>query len=150
MFMTLVSAWLLADEKRNSHRKKYMQNKRPEATCHWVRHFYKFQHLIEKKSELSPKRLEQSEIIDPEIQIRLSIFILEQENPQGFEKIGCGVQHTCYPESTDVTDNNKRSWNQQAAIACKYLSGNTLARITLIRGKLFPDRYLLLMTVYWF
>ena len=41
-----------------------------------------------------------------------------------------------------MTDNNKRSGNQQAEIACP-LSGNTLPRITLIRGKLFPDRYLL-------
>ena len=35
-------------------------------------------------------------------------------------------------------------------IGCKYLSGNNLPRIKLIRVKLFPDRYLLPMTAYWF
>ena len=93
--------------------------------------FLQISTLHREKSEFSPKRLEPSEIIEPEIKIRRN------------KKIGCGVQHTGYPETTNVTDNNKRSWNQQAAIACKYLSGNTLPRITLIRGKLFPDRYLL-------
>ena len=43
-----------------------------------------------------------------------------------------------YPETT----NKKRYWNQQAFIGSKYLSGNNLLRINLIRGKLFPDRYL--------
>ena len=56
--------------------------------------------------------------------------------------------HTGYPEPTNATD--KRSWNQQAGIGCKYLSGNNLPRFSLIRGKLFPDRYLLLITAYWF
>ena len=93
--------------------------------------FLQISTLHREKSEFSPKRLFPSEIIEPEIQIRLN------------KKIGYGVQHTGYPETTNVTDNNKRSWNQQAAIACKYLSGNTLPRITLIRGKLFPDRFLL-------
>ena len=93
--------------------------------------FLQISTLHREKSEFSPKRLEPSEIIEPELQIRRN------------KKIGCRVQYTGYPETTNVTDNNKRSWNQQAAIACKYLSGNTLPRITLIRGKLSPDRYLL-------
>ena len=38
-----------------------------------------------------------SEIIAPEIQTRRN------------KKIGCAVQHTGYPETTNVTDNNKRS-----------------------------------------
>ena len=93
--------------------------------------FLQISTLYREKSEFSPKRLEPSEIIEPENQTRRN------------KKIGCGVQHTGYPETTNMTDNNKRSWNQQAAIACKYLSGNTFPRITLIHGKLFPDRYLL-------
>ena len=60
------------------------------------------------------------------------------------------IVHAGYPETTNATDNNKRSWNQQAGIGCKYLSGNNLPRIKLIRGKLSPDRYLLPMTAYWF
>ena len=47
--------------------------------------------------------------------------------------------HTDYPETTKATDNSKRSCNQLAGIGCKYLSGNNLPRISLIRGKLFPD-----------
>ena len=58
--------------------------------------------------------------------------------------------HTGYPETTNATDNNKHGWNQQAGIGCKYLSGNNLPRIKLIRGNLLPDRYLLSMTAYWF
>ena len=50
-------------------------------------------------------------------------------------------KHTGYPETTDATDNNKRSWNQQAGIGCKFLSWNNLPRIKLIRGKIIPDRY---------
>ena len=56
---------------------------------------------------------------------------------------------TDYPETTNATGNNKRSWNQQAGIRCKYVSGNNLSRIKLIRGKLFPDTYLLHFTTYW-
>ena len=44
---------------------------------------------------------------------------------------------------------NKRIWNQQAGIGSKYLSGNNLPWIKLIRGKMFPDRNLLHMTAYW-
>ena len=33
-------------------------------------------------------------------------------------------------------------------IGCKYLSGNNLPRIKVIRGKLFPGRYVLSMTAY--
>ena len=55
--------------------------------------------------------------------------------------------HTGYPETTNASDNNTRSWNQHAEIGCNYLSGYTLPRFTLIRGKLFPDRYLLPMAV---
>ena len=58
------------------------------------------------------------------------------------------TNHTDYPETTKATDNNKRSWNQQTRIGCKYLSGNNLQRIKLIRYKLFRDRYLLPMTAY--
>ena len=58
--------------------------------------------------------------------------------------------HSGYSETTKATDNNKRSWNQKAGIGCKYLSGNNLPRIKMIRDKLFPDRYLLPMTAYWF
>ena len=58
--------------------------------------------------------------------------------------------HIGYPEPTNATDNNKRGWNQQARIGCKYLSENNLPRIKLLRGKLFSDRYLLAMTSYWF
>ena len=50
--------------------------------------------------------------------------------------------HTGYPDTTNTTDNNiLRSLNQQAGIRCKYLSGNNLPRIKMIRGKLFPDSY---------
>ena len=56
--------------------------------------------------------------------------------------------HTGYPETTNVTDNNKRSRNQQVEKGCKFLSGNNLPRIKLIRGKLSPDRYLLPMIAY--
>ena len=52
------------------------------------------------------------------------------------------------PETTNASDKNKCNRNQQARIGCKYLSGNKLPRIKLIRGKLFPDRYLLPMTAY--
>ena len=62
----------------------------------------------------------------------------------------CLHDHTGYPETTNADDNNKHSWNQQAGIGCKYLSGNNLPQIKLICGKLFPDRYLLPMTAYWF
>ena len=57
-------------------------------------------------------------------------------------------KHTGYPETTNASDNNKSSWNQQERKGCKYLSGNHLPRIKLIRGKLFPDRYLLPMSAY--
>ena len=40
--------------------------------------------------------------------------------------------HTGYPEITNVTEQSE---------GVKYLSGNNLPRINLIRGKLFPDRY---------
>ena len=59
--------------------------------------FLQISTLHREKSDFSPKRLEPSEIIEPEIQIRRN------------KKIGCGVQHTEYPETTNVTDNNKRS-----------------------------------------
>ena len=39
-------------------------------------------------------------------------------------------------EQKNGTEINKQSWE------VKYLSGNNLPRINLIRGKLFPDRYL--------
>ena len=58
------------------------------------------------------------------------------------------LKHTGYPETTNATDNNKRSSNVLAGTGCKYLSGNNLPRIELIRGKLFPGRYLLPMTPY--
>ena len=64
--------------------------------------------------------------------------------------LACVLTHTGHPETTNETDNNKRSSKQQAEIGCKYLSGNNLLTIKLIRGKLFPDSYLLLMTAYWF
>ena len=50
----------------------------------------------------------------------------------------------------NATDNNKRSGNKQAGIGCKYLSWNNFPRIKLIRGKMFQDRYLLLVTTYLF
>ena len=37
---------------------------------------------------------------------------------------------------------------EQAGKGYKYLPGNNLPRIKIIRGKLFPDRYLLPMTAY--
>ena len=46
--------------------------------------------------------------------------------------------HAGYPKTTNATDYN----DQQVEIWCKYLSGNTLPRFKVIRGKLFPDRYL--------
>ena len=49
-------------------------------------------------------------------------------------------KHTGYPETTNAIDNNRRSWIQQVGIGCKYLSGNNLPRISLIRGKLLLDR----------
>ena len=52
----------------------------------------------------------------------------------------CSLQsskHTGYPKTTNATDNNKHSWNKQVEIVCKYLSGNNLPRLSLIRGKLF-------------
>ena len=45
-----------------------------------------------------------------------------------------------YPETTNSTENSKCYLNQQEVIGSKYLSGNNLPRIGLIRGKLFPDR----------
>ena len=57
----------------------------------------------------------------------------------------CPLQ-TGYPETTNMTHNNKRSRHQQSGIGCKYLSGNNLLQVELIRGKLFPGRYLLLAT----
>ena len=35
--------------------------------------------------------------------------------------------HTGYPETTNATDNNKRSENQQVGTGCKYLSGIKLS-----------------------
>ena len=61
-----------------------------------------------------------------------------------------GYRHTGYPKTTDATDNNKRGWNLEAGIECKYLSGNNLPRIKLIRGNLFPDMYLLSMAAFRF
>ena len=55
----------------------------------------------------------------------------------------CSLDHTGYLETTNTLDNLKHKFNQQAGIGCKYLSGNNLPRINLIRGKLFLDRYLL-------
>ena len=57
------------------------------------------------------------------------------------------MHYTGYPETTNATDNNKRSWNQQAGKRCKYLSGNNLPRIKLIRGKLFTPYDCLLVSV---
>ena len=39
------------------------------------------------------------------------------------------LTHTDYPETTNATNTNKRSWNQQAGIGCKYLSGNNHAKV---------------------
>ena len=50
--------------------------------------------------------------------------------------------HTGYPETNNVTENNKRYCNQKAVIGSKHLSWTNLPRINLIRGKLFQDRYL--------
>ena len=82
-------------------------------------------------------------------------------------------------ETTNATKNNKGSWNQLAVIVSKYLSGNlpriscsqtgiytlippvdcdfvckdlsgnNLPRTSLIRGKLFPDRYLHSVSACW-
>ena len=60
------------------------------------------------------------------------------------------IEHTGYSETTNATDNNKCSWTQQEGIGCKYLSGNNMPRIKLIRGKFLRDRYLLPMTACWF
>ena len=43
------------------------------------------------------------------------------------------------PETTNATNNNKCYSNQKADIGSKYLPGNILPRISLIRGKLFPE-----------
>ena len=45
------------------------------------------------------------------------------------------ITQTGYTETTNANDNNKRGWNQQAEIECKYLSGNNMPRIKLIRDK---------------
>ena len=47
------------------------------------------------------------------------------------------LAYTNYPETANVTDNNKRSWNQQTEIGCKYLSKNNLSWIKLIRRSVF-------------
>ena len=49
---------------------------------------------------------------------------------------------TDYLDTTNATQNNKRCRNHFAVLGSKYLSGNNLPRINLIRAKLFPDRYL--------
>ena len=56
--------------------------------------------------------------------------------------------HTVYPETTNATDNNKRSRNQQAGKAVNTCQGTTCHGSNMIRGKLFPDRYLLHITAY--
>ena len=71
-------------------------------------------------------------------------------DPTARQYNGSDWYHTGYLETTCVTDNNKGSLNQQTGIGCKYLSGNNLPWIKLIRGKLFPAMYLLPMTTYWF
>ena len=59
-------------------------------------------------------------------------------------------------ERTSCPWDNQRGWQQYTQLKstggtdCKYLSGTNLPRIKLIRRKLFPDRYLLRMTAYWF
>ena len=47
-----------------------------------------------------------------------------------------------YPDTTNATENGKRYGNQLAVIESKNLSGNNFPLISLVRGKLFPDRYL--------
>ena len=44
----------------------------------------------------------------------------------------------------------KRYCNQYAVIGSKYLSGNNLPQISMIRGKLFADRYLHPIPDWWF
>ena len=107
--MTLVSVRLLADEKEKTTGNKYIQNKKARGYVSLNATFLQISTLSREKSEFSPKRLE-----PPEILICLSIFILEQiKNPQGLEKIGCGVQHTGYPETTSVTDNKAVEINRR-------------------------------------
>ena len=78
----------------------------------------------------------------------LSKSLLKETFANARAQISPGINHTDYPENTIATDNNRRSWNQQAGIECKYLSRNNLPGIKLIRGKLFPDRYLLPVSAY--
>ena len=58
--------------------------------------------------------------------------------------------HTSYPKTTNMTENSKCYWNQEAIIGSKYLSGNNLPLISLIRGKLLPDRRLHHIPTCWF
>ena len=59
-----------------------------------------------------------------------------------FERPSNSPYNNGYPETTNATDNNKRTWYHQVGIGCKYLSENNLTRIKLIRGKLFPAQAL--------
>ena len=56
--------------------------------------------------------------------------------------------HTSYAETTNVTGNNKRSWNQQAGIGSQYLSGNNLPQIKLIRQMFTLHDYLLISVAF--
>ena len=57
------------------------------------------------------------------------VYLLVKEKLQTHNRY-----HTGYFETTNATNNKHRCWNQ-AGIGCKYLSGNNLPRISLIRGK---------------
>ena len=61
---------------------------------------------------------------------------IEQPAAAPGRKKRCMV-NSVYPETTNATDNSKRSCNKQAGIGCRFLSENILQWIKLIRGKCF-------------
>ena len=67
-----------------------------------------------------------------------------------FPSSGARTRDYYYLETTNATGNHKRYWNQKEIIGSKYLSENNLQGISLIRGKLFSDRYLQTIPAYWF
>ena len=84
------------------------------------------------------------------LQITLSVlvhtahkFILQLNQRHRIRRLYCIHTHTGYPETTNA---QQRTQQQQAVIGsyCKHLSGNNLPQISLICGKLFPDRFYIL------
>ena len=59
-------------------------------------------------------------------------------------------ESTRLPQDNQREREQQRLLNQRAVTWSKYLSGNNLLRISLIRSKLFPDRYLYHILACWF